>query len=878
VPEQVQAELANRYRIERELGRGGMATVYLAQDFRHERLVALKVLDREVGALLGAERFGREIKTAARLHHPHILQLYDSGEAAGHLYYVMPYVAGESLRDRLKRDGALPLEDTLRITREVADALDYAHRHGFVHRDVKPENILLADSHALLADFGIAKAADAAGAGLTQTGLLVGTPAYMSPDQASGGAVDGRSDQYSLACVVFEMLAAEPLFSGETPQAIIAQRFRDTAPPLDRLPPTVPEHVAGTLGKALAPEPGQRFPSVAEFARALSEPGASRPISATISSRGKKLSPSAQRRSRGVTLFAAVLLAVLLVVVVWQRSHGGIPSSGDRSAANRLAVLPFENLGDSADAYFADGVTDAVRDKLAALPGLEVIASTSTNQYRHTTKRPDEIGRELGARYLLVGNVRWAKAGAGSSRVQVHPELVDARTGAERWGEPFDAPLTDVFQVQAEIAGQVAEALHVALGATDRQVLGAKPTADSAAYDAYLRGNVYAERGVAEPDLQEAKRLYEQAVALDPTFALAYARLSRTHDNLYWFYYDRTEARLAQAKVAADRALRLRPDLAEAHQALGYYYYHGRLDYERALKEFETARKLQPSNAEVYTALGSVHRRQAKWAEALTDFRRAVELNPRSAIDFDELAITESFLRSYDDAEQHLVRALEIGQDQWRAYAWRSLVDVLRNGDTAAAQHVVREALGTAGPERILLGMFRAQEAVSAVSSAVFDTALAHVPFRTFGNDTAAYYAWKAGFHQYQRHPDTARAYLDSARAVLEARTAQQPDDPRPHALLGMVYAELGRQAEAQRQGEHAVALRPVSQDAVDGTMYRLMLARILAKVGETDAAVDQLGYLLSVPAAVSIPLLRVEHTWDPLRTNPRFERLVNGS
>ena len=327
--------LRDRYQLERELGRGGMATVYLGRDLKHGRMVALKVLDRDISALLGPERFRREIQTAARLHHPHILQVHDSGEAAGLLYYVMPHVEGESLRERLRHDGRLAVPECLQITGEVADALDYAHRHGLVHRDVKPENILLSEGHALLADFGIAKPIDAAtGPGLTQTGLLVGTPAYMSPEQAAGGTIDGRSDQYALACVVYEMLAGQPPFTGPTPQAVIAQRFREAGPTFEGLPKSVPAGVRHALRKALSPEPESRFATAREFASALEPNGGealaqARPPGPS----GQSRYPKHWRLSTPVGLL--VLLAAAAGAVLW--AGRGPASVGER---NMLAVRP----------------------------------------------------------------------------------------------------------------------------------------------------------------------------------------------------------------------------------------------------------------------------------------------------------------------------------------------------------------------------------------------------------------------------------------------------------------------------------------------------------------------------------------------------------
>jgi serine/threonine-protein kinase len=446
-----------------------MATVFLAHDLRHDRPVALKVLHPELAATLGPERFQREIRTTARLQHPHILPVLDSGEAAGQLWYTMPFVRGESLRDCLRREGQLPINVAVDLARQVALALDYAHREGVVHRDLKPENILLSDGQALVADFGIAKALRAAGeVQLTETGLAV------------GGQVDGRSDIYALGCVVYEMLAGEPPFAGSTPQAVIAKRMLEPVPHVRTLRDTVSVPMEQALLRALAKTPADRFATAGEFTRALS----TLTMAATATGSADPIvSGRAVRRHWWVPAgLVAVILLGLGLLFAWRKGHR-LDEVGE-AGPKRLAVLPFENLGGSEDEYFADGVTDEVRGKLAALPGLEVIARTSSGEYKHTTKRPQQIGRELGVDYLLTGTVRWERGAGGSSRVRVSPELVQVSTASTKWQAPFEAPLTDVFQVQGQIAGQVAQALGVVLGTGEREQLAERPTQNLAAYDA----------------------------------------------------------------------------------------------------------------------------------------------------------------------------------------------------------------------------------------------------------------------------------------------------------------------------------------------------------------------------------------------------------
>jgi TolB-like protein/tRNA A-37 threonylcarbamoyl transferase component Bud32/Flp pilus assembly protein TadD len=891
--ETLRAALSGRYTLERELGRGGMATVWLARDIRHDRHVALKVLHPELSAGLGPERFLREIRTTARLDHPHILPLLDSGEVAatpgapgaagGLLWYTMPFVEGESLRDRLRREGQLPVDQALRLAGEVADALDCAHEQGIVHRDIKPENILLSRAHARVADFGIARALEAAGGELTATGLAVGTPAYMSPEQASGGAVDARSDVYALGCVLYEMLAGEPPFTGPTAQAVIAKRFAGEPTPVRRVRPTVPEAVDQAVRKALAPVPADRFASAAEFAQALAAagvPSAPTPTAGTPTIAAPMPADAAPRRRVpvGLATLGVGFVLGLGVLFGWLRSHGGSGGGADESGVKRVAVLPFENLGRPDDEYFADGLTDAVRGKLAALPNLQVSARASSAQYKRTAKSPAQIGRELGVQYLLTGTVRWQKGAAGEGRVQVSPELVQVTTASTKWQEPFDASLTDVFQVQADVATRVAQALGVALGSGERERLGARPTDDLAAYDLYLRGNDYYERGYERENFRIARQMLERAVALDSGFALAWARLSLVRAAEYWFFYERTEAALAGAKAAADQALRLRPDLPEGHLALGYYWYWGRLDYDQALRELNGAQAAQPNDADLAFAIGVVRRRQGNWKEAIANMTRAVELDPRSNVDLFNLAETYWLLRDYARAGTLLDNVIALAPDWALAYVLKAQALVARGEPLAQARTVLHGAsdrLGFPALARAVVQNLNIIEPTFLVTGdPAFRIEIEALTLPGFP-DSLGYYRLKSELYRLAERPELERAYLDSARVALEVKVRERPDEAAFHADLGLVYAYLGRPAEANREGEVGAQLLTVARDAYKGGSILAAQALIESRTGRQDAAVDRLERLLAVPSAISRSLLRVDPAWSALRDNARFQRLV---
>ncbi|HUG28474.1 MAG TPA: serine/threonine-protein kinase, partial [Gemmatimonadales bacterium] len=479
IPPGLAAALAERYRIERELGAGGMATVYLAQDLKHDRPVAIKVLRPELAVAIGAERFLREIATTANLRHPHILPLYDSGEAAGLLFYVMPFVDGESLRTRLERDRQLPLEDALRISREVADALSYAHARGVIHRDIKPENILLEGNHAVVADFGIARAVDAAGgAQLTETGLAIGTPTYMSPEQAAGNQdLDGRSDLYALACVLYEMLAGQPPFSGPTAESLVRQHIMVDAPPVTNLRPAVPAGVAAALQRALAKTPADRFNPVAQFSEALRGQAASAAIPTT-----GLVSPA---NGRGVGRWAAVGAAVLIAAAALAYGLRGSPvvDSGDLSS---IAVLPFTDMSAAGDMeYFGDGMAEEILNALAGLPGLKVAGRTSSFSFKDKGADLKSIGAALGVGTLLEGSVR-----RSADRIRITAQLIRASDQSHLWSETFDRGFDeDVFAIQDEIARAIVTALQVQLGGRAAPSIAAQRGTDNLeAYNAYLLG------------------------------------------------------------------------------------------------------------------------------------------------------------------------------------------------------------------------------------------------------------------------------------------------------------------------------------------------------------------------------------------------------
>jgi eukaryotic-like serine/threonine-protein kinase len=871
----IAAALADRYELVRELGRGGMATVYLANDLRHDRPVALKVLHPQLAATLGPERFLREIKLAARLQHPHVLTVLDSGEAAGQLWFTMPFIEGESLRDRLTREKQLPVEDALRMAREAADGLEYAHRHGVIHRDIKPENILLSDNHALVADFGIARALSGS-EHLTETGMAIGTPAYMSPEQAAGERdLDARTDVYSLGSVLFEMLAGEPPFTGPTAQAIAARRLTGDVPNLRQLRTAVPESVERAVRKALAAVPADRFASAADFARALAPTAEIAPPATTVS----PVAPRPAHRHRSVVLLGLGFLLGLGVLFGWLRRHGGEPGSPGSGEVKRLAVLPFDNLGAPDDEYFADGITDEVRGKLATLPGLQVIAGSSAGQYKRSTKSPQQIAQELGVQYLLIGKIRWEKSAGGQSRVRVSPELVQVAAGAApttKWQEPFDASLTDVFQVQADIAGRVADALDLALGDSARRALTEKPTQNLAAYDAFLRGEEVSQslNLFDPPTVRRAAAYYAQAVALDSAFVQAWAQLSRAHSSLY-FNSTPTPAEDEQARRAAERALAITPGRPEGHLAMCNYYWGVVKDNAPALEECERGLKLAPNDVNLLTLTALTEKFLGRWEAALVHLKQAQRLEPRSVAAAAGLTEILFWQRRYAEARVALGQALSLDPGNLYMLMYKAMIAVA-DGDLVAAKAVVTSVAKTHDPGAVIAFFAVAWDLFWLLDEGQQASLLDLAPSR-FDNDRGMWGIVLAQTYWLRGERTKAQIYADSARIAFKRQLQAAPQDAQRHVMHGLVLAYLGQKTEAVREGERGAALSPIEKDAFGGAYLQHQLARIYLLVGEPDKALDQLEPLLNRPYYLSPAWLKIDPTFDPLRKHPRFDRLVKG-
>jgi serine/threonine-protein kinase len=862
-----------------ELGRGAMGITYHALDMNLGSPVALKVISVRYSADPRArERFRREARAAAQLRHPNVATVFHFGETpAGQCFYAMDLVEGETLEARIRRDGPLPFSSVLDVAEQVARALAAAERHGLVHRDLKPSNIMVVANDADTADgltvkvidFGLAKAAALAESTVNgdRRGFS-GTPGFASPEQliAGNAALDARSDIYALGATLWYLLCGKTPFTGPTLTEVREQQAGRL--PIEQLTAAkVPTTLIALLHSMLATDREKRPQSARELLVEL------RRCRQQIEARPRK------RRLLEVTaLVLLVSSGVSLMSYFWYRRHFKARTSSMAPAApeKSVAVLPFENLSnDRDDAFFADGVQDDVLTKLAKIADLKVISRTSVMEYRGK-RNARQIGGALHVSHVLEGSVR--KTGGW---LHINAQLIDTRTDTHVWAEQYDRDLKDVFVIQSEIAQKVAEKLHAKLSAAEKLAVKRPPTSDLTAFDLYARAEdlllMTSFSSDAKTKLLEAADLLNQVVTRDPSFFQAYCQLAYTHDQLYFLGHDHTPARLALAEAAIQAAFRLRPDAGEAHLARAQNLYRGYLDYDAALAELELARQTLPNDPQVFELRGYVQRRQARWEESTRNLERAVDLDPRNFSTLQQIAISYEVLRRYAEAESVLDRVLAIKPNdldtkkeraavefEWKANTdpMRRLVDSIRASDPAALPSIADTWLTCALVER---------DAAAAKDALV---ALGETPF----NDDVVQLTrlFVQGVIARMTNDDAeARAAFTAARVQQEKMVEAQPNYGPALCVLGLIDAALGRKEEALREGRRAVELLPAEKDAINGPHMVEYLAMIAAWVGDKDLACEQLANAVRRPSDFGYGELKLLPFWDPLRGDPRFEKIL---
>ena len=873
------------YEIVAPLGAGGMGEVYRARDTKLKRDVAVKVLPATLAGDADAlSRFEREALAVAALSHPNILAIFDFGKQDETVFAVTELLEGDTLRGRLD-SGTVSQRQALDWSLQIAKGLSAAHGKGVVHRDLKPENVFVSnDGHVKILDFGLAKRIEETrpqeqtnaptDTGHTQPGTVMGTMGYMSPEQLRGLPVDHRSDIFSFGTILYELLSGKKAFKRDTASDTIAAVLREEPPELTQSGRNISPALDHIVRHCIEKDRENRFQTAKDVAFALSE--ASSPTTAVTSGvHVVREAPGAGRKLAVAGVALVVLAAAALLL--WKRPSTG--AAPETPGIRRVAVLPFENLGAAEDDYFADGISDEVRAKLTSVPGLQVIARGSSTPYKKTTKTPKQIAQELEAGYLLTATVRWEKSGS-VNRVHVTPELVEisgSGAPASKWQQPFDAAITDVFQVQSDIATKVTQALGLALAENDKKQLSEKPTDNIAAYDAYLKG-MEASHGMSAadpPSLRKALAFYEQAVALDPKFAQAWAAVSLINTNLYGNSVPMPE--LAQrAREAAEKAIALAPNRPEGYLALGRRIDQVDRDFAAAEELYAKALRLDPSNVQVMATRATTEEALGRWDSAVKDLRDAERLDPRSVGMLRRLGVGLLYTRHVAEARAAFDRALAIAPDNLVIIEYKAMTHLME-GDLAAARAALAATSRQIAPSAVVAVMANYYDLVWVLDDAQRRLLLT-LDASAFDDDEPSWALCLAQAYALEGDRANARRFGERASAGYEEQLRRGARDWQRNVALGLALAYAGKKDEAIREGLKAVTGLPISKDAYTGVYIQHALVRIYIMTGEPEKALEQLEPLLNVPYFLTPAWLKIDPYFDPLRGNPRFQRLVAGA
>jgi len=872
------------YEIVAPLGQGGMGEVYRARDAKLDRDVAIKVLPSTVANDPDSlSRFEREAKAVAALAHPNILAIYDFGTQEGIAYAVTELLEGETLRGRLD-SGPLAQRQAIDWALQIAKGLSAAHEKGLVHRDLKPENVFVTKAgHVKILDFGLAKRVEPGaageatsaptGTGHTAPGTVMGTMGYMSPEQVKGQPVDHRSDIFAFGAVLYEMLSGKRAFRRDTGAETIAAILTQEPPELTESGRNASPALDHVVRHCLEKEPRNRFQSAQDVAFALTEASGATTMASGASAAVAAV--PAPRSKRWIAVAAAMaVLAVAGVFLARRAPRRGTGTSGT-TGAKRVAVLPFENLGSPEEDYFADGMADEIRGKLTSLPGVQVIARGSSTPYKKSNKTPKQIAEELNVEYLLTATVRSDKSG-GAPRVQVRPELVDVSqpdAPTSKWQQSFDAPLTDVFKVQSDIASQVAQSLGVALGATQQKGLADRPNENMEAYEAFLKGEA-AGSSLARtdpPSVRKALAYYEQAVQLDPAFAQAWMQVSIARSLLCFNSVPTPESK-ERARQAGNKAMALAPDLW-GPLAMATYYRLAEANPRAALQVLDRVQHPPSGSADLIRSRGTVEIDLGQFEAALEHLREAQKLDPRSVNILTNIVRALLALRRFGEARQVVDLALAISPGN-PGYIQNRAATFLGEGDLEGARASIAETAKGVDPKALVAYFGQANDLGWVLTEPQKELLLTLTP-ADFDGDEASHALCLMQVYWWKGDVASTRRWAEKAANVFERQIGENPGDDMRIALRAWALACQGRSDEAIREGRRAVEMRPASSDTNIGPYNLELLAKTYVAAGQPDKAIDTLEQLLKAPCWNSARWLAIDPNYSPLRGNPRFQKLV---
>src|SRR5438132_443439 len=870
------------YEILEEIGRGGMGVIYRARQRHSRRIVALKrMVSYHADSRETLERFRREAEAAASLDHPNILPIYEVGQGEDGLpFFSMKYAAGGSLQ---KAEPVLrnELRECVRLMAKVAHAVQYAHEHAVLHRDLKPGNILLdGRGEPFVTDFGLAKWLDTS-TDLTRTLAIFGTPGYIAPEQAKGPAakLTRAADVYSLGAILFDLFTGRPPFLGEHALAVIQQASEKPAPKLRSLVPALDRNLETICARCLEREPQARYRSASDLAVDLERWLEGRPIIARPVSPPVRAWCWAKRNPKLAAATAAAFCSATAAAFLFFSHNGLAPQSGLDSALppeKSIAVLPFENLSRNPDnAYFAEGIQDEILTRLSKIADLKVISRTSTQHYKSKPENLPDIARQLGVTHILEGSVQKSSDG-----VRVNVQLIKAADDSHLWADTFDRKLTDIFSVETDVAKAIADQLRAKMTGQEKQVIAAKPTDNPEAYHAYLRGLAYTLKPENSPaNALGAQKYLREAVRLDPRFALSWALLSFVDARGYLTQaLQPTLALREEARQAAETALALQPNLGEAVVAKGNYHYFCLKDYNTAVRYFEEARQLLPNNSRIPESLAYIERRRGQWDRSESYFNEAERLDPGNVNLLTQHAISYIELRRFPEALRKLDQVLDITPDD---------VDTLvAKADIAQAEGDLPRA------SALLVPLHPAADDTNVLEAQVYQailerrpgeviprlTEILAKPDQALGYHNGELRLWLGWAQEATGDHGAAQESWRRARGELEPFLKEQPVNYQLLGDLALTNMGLGDKAAAFKMIEQAMALIPVEKDPFDGPQVIEILARVAAQTGEPDRAFAALQKLLSIPynSPSGVPLtpalLRLDPMFDPLRNDPRFQ------